>query len=521
MAALSTYLHSLCYTVQLPVYKNRLAIFWSVFQPRHLMVVALFIVLGACSGVLLAEMRGYHGLWTTCNNQQRCLNEQMLFCFCHGVYVGLHFGLGYFVKKEHFLVFPSLQQRKLFRIRGHLRSHLWEGFVWTLKGLRLYYVSYYLLAFLLKKPLQSVLHLQPSDSSRIDSMIGLLDARLFIHCLVAGTILHSTWTFGLRLFRVFQTEAIKFHVVPVFSQEASQQLTRAICAKKTPLLMHLGYLDLYQLAFHSASRRRQVFSLNQSSQPATWNEISGECIALINSVTTRLGGQIQSQKTPAGLLSPADIPTSGPTTKDWPELPSVTSTGFTRRIVQSEKAKLWSYPPTQGVEGIGANLKPQPPATDSIQAATKKLTNTVKNLPKSFATALKRKPFITYFITDFPEAATQEQFADCKLQVWAVMSISELAAVSYQEDTYGVVQRSLPAIFTALISLSQAIDKHVKNPLSTSKSTRNVRVAIESNGKYAVKSAVQTALHRLSTTFSKERRTFLLTEEQHQYLDNF
>lgn len=26
-----------------------------------------------------------------------------------------------------------LQQRKLFRVRGHIRSHLWEGFVWTLK----------------------------------------------------------------------------------------------------------------------------------------------------------------------------------------------------------------------------------------------------------------------------------------------------------------------------------------------------------------------------------------------------
>ena len=28
---------------------------------------------------------------------------------------------------------PFLQQRKMFRVRGHLRSHLWEGFLWTLK----------------------------------------------------------------------------------------------------------------------------------------------------------------------------------------------------------------------------------------------------------------------------------------------------------------------------------------------------------------------------------------------------
>ena len=54
-------------TVHLPVYKNRVAIIWSVLQPRHLAVVALFIVLGACSGFCVAEMRGYHGLWESCD----------------------------------------------------------------------------------------------------------------------------------------------------------------------------------------------------------------------------------------------------------------------------------------------------------------------------------------------------------------------------------------------------------------------------------------------------------------------
>ena len=33
----------------------------------------------------------------------------------------------------------------------------------------------------------------------------------------------------------------------------------------------------------------------------------------------------------------------------------------------------------------------------------------------------------------------------------------------------------------------QALDKHVKAPLSSSKSTRNVRAALETNGRYALK----------------------------------
>ena len=87
--------------------------------------------------------------------------------------------------------------------------------------------------------------------------------------------------------------------------------------------------------------------------------------------------------------------TAAPAAKDWPELPSLTSAGFTRRIVQSEKARLWSYPPSkywgrskvggnrgvslmslhvgEGVEGIGASLKPQPPVTGGIQVAAKQV----------------------------------------------------------------------------------------------------------------------------------------------------
>ena len=39
-----------------------------------------------------------------------------------------------------------------------------------------------------------------------DSIVGLLDAGLFLHLLLAGTTLHLSWSFGLRLFRVFHTE---------------------------------------------------------------------------------------------------------------------------------------------------------------------------------------------------------------------------------------------------------------------------------------------------------------------------
>ena len=45
----------------------------------------------------------------------------------------------------------------------------------------------------------------------------------------------------------------------------------------------------------------------------------------------------------------------------------------------------------------------------------------------------------------------------------------------------------LGLIFISIPVLHQALDKHVKSPLSSSKSTRNARIAVETNGKYAIK----------------------------------
>ena len=51
------------------------------------------------------------------------------------------------------------------------------------------------------------LHLHSTEGAMsLTTLSGLLSLSLFAHLLFAGTILHASWTFGLRLFRTFQTE---------------------------------------------------------------------------------------------------------------------------------------------------------------------------------------------------------------------------------------------------------------------------------------------------------------------------
>ena len=50
------------------------------------------------------------------------------------------------------------------------------------------------------------LSLQLQDSVPLNSLYGLMNPDLLLQAFLAGTVLHSTWSFGLRIFRVFQSE---------------------------------------------------------------------------------------------------------------------------------------------------------------------------------------------------------------------------------------------------------------------------------------------------------------------------
>lgn len=508
--------YSYTYTVKLPVFKCRLEVLLAVLRPGHLLAILAFSLAGAGGGCGLAEAAGYSRVWEPCGGLERCFNEHLFFCILYGWFSGLCYGVCYYVHKDDLLVFPSIQQRKLFRLRGHLSSHVTEALLWTLKCLRVFYPLYFFCGGYARFSVTSKLslHLNPAVPE-LTSLAGLVDVRLLLHLVLAGTLLHVCWSFGLRLFRTFQTEAVCFPVVATFSGETSRLLVTALQTSTRPLLLHLAYQDLSRLALHSSQRRRQSYSLDQEGRPAVWDQIAEECIARIASLTARLGG-----KSTSGHVTPppaVNFATNDVTLKGWPS-PSykpLSSPGATRRGVAYEKARLWSYSP--GVEGVPPAYSPAAPEPPKKPAKLKQLHTALKALPGRLKEKLKRKPFFIHFLSEFPEAASQETYADCRLQVWAVLSLSQLAAASYTEDSYGVVQRTLPRILSTLIDLAQVMDRHVKAPLSSSASTRNVRVAMETNGKYAVKTAVQTGLHRLATTFSKERRSLQLSTDHAAY----
>jgi nucleoporin NDC1 len=102
--------------------------------------------------------------------------------------------------------------------------------------------------------------------------------------------------------------------------------------------------------------------------------------------------------------------------------------------------------------------------------------------------------------------------------IWAIQGLSCLAAASFKEDRYGVVQKDLPAIITSLLQLKQALDRLQKvGNYKRSQKSEHYDVKM----KAALRSAVKRSLYTISITFGDYVKELPLTKEVLQQIQQF
>lgn len=111
-------------SARLVVCKNRIQKIWEVISPLHLMTHCVVVAMATVAGMCLAEISGIN-LWNeSFTAHQSEINEVYFVTSLHAGYLGLIYSIEYFVNKEYILIFPSIQQHKLFRLKGHFCSEL-------------------------------------------------------------------------------------------------------------------------------------------------------------------------------------------------------------------------------------------------------------------------------------------------------------------------------------------------------------------------------------------------------------
>uniref|UniRef100_UPI00358EB752 nucleoporin NDC1-like n=1 Tax=Myxine glutinosa TaxID=7769 RepID=UPI00358EB752 len=122
------------------------------------------------------------------------------------------------------------------------------------------------------------------------------------------------------------------------------------------------------------------------------------------------------------------------------------------------------------------------------------------------------------------ESSSQALFADGQAHIWAFEAVSHMVAASFTEDQYGVVQTNLSSILCTMVNLLEAIDKHFKLPQASNKPLRPTDSWPDASFKslrFAVRSALRTALHRIANKFGHHLKAVDLSPEHLKRLQMF
>ncbi|KAI8513067.1 Nuclear pore complex subunit [Branchiostoma belcheri] len=470
--------HARHLTVSPTIPQTRLARLVQLLSPSSLVHagthVVMAMVMSYCAAALIGPQ--FSSLSLPCQGSEEndretvgplhCLNEKSVFVVFSGTFLGLCYSLQYFLHTRHRLQFPVIQQAKFFRVRTLLPQLVVDSAYRVLRLLPGYYLGYYLLGHGVKTWMCALLQLNPSPVA-LSSLPGLLDVGLLWQAAVGGTFLFCLLDTSWLLLHIFHAQVFKFEVTSSLADQTDRCLSDAVQCQDVPLVQHLGFLDLSLLAQYSPQRRKHIFSLSQpGGHPYIWKTVSTSSLAVIDSLTNRLAACRHNIGVTGQRLSPD---------------PS--------RVQGSQKG----------------------------QAAGKM---------DRVAQGLRRTPVLAYFLQQLPEAASAELFKDAQLVVWVLEGLSHLVAASYTEDTYGVVQKSLPDVLTALLGLHEALDRHFKMPLAGTRPSQHARLPCQrdvsgQNMRFSLLPAVTTALYHIVNVFGKHAESIPLSPEHKQKLRLF
>ncbi|XP_006839851.1 PREDICTED: nucleoporin NDC1 isoform X2 [Chrysochloris asiatica] len=510
---------------------------------------------------------------------QTCFNEYHLFFLLAGAFIGYSYSLLYFINNMNYLPFPIIQQYKFLRFRRSLFLLVKHSCMESLFLVRNFCIMYYFLGYIPKAWISTAMDLRKDTQLHpLDTVSGLLNLSLLYHVWLCGVFLLTTWYISWMLFKIYATEAHVFPVQPPFAEESDECLPQVLNSNPPLIIKYLALQDLMLLSQYSPSRRQEIFSLSQpGGHPHNWTAISRECLNLLNDMTQKLilyqeaaatnGRVISSFPTePTKLNSPEEITFQTPKSSQMTRTsvpPVAKSSLFSSKLSTPDIASPLGAPFGSGVINRMAGIfdvntcysSPQSPqlirrgprlwtsASDqhltefsnpspstSVSAVSKTvgqpsvIYSWIQNKREQIKNFLSKRVLIMYFFSKHPEASIQAVFSDAQMHIWALEGLSHLVAASFTEDRFGVVQTTLPAILTTLLTLQEAVDKYFKLPHASSKPPRISGSLVDTSYKtlrFAFRASLKTAIYRITTTFGEHLNAVQASAEHQKRLQQF
>jgi nucleoporin NDC1 len=315
----------------------------------------------------------------------------------------------------------------------------------------------------------------------LETMFKLLNLslilQLWFYQFVFILTINSTYLF----FEIYLTEwtQFKFGLSGALNTDGSKlTLIEVLSMDKVPIMQHLGYLDLITLAQKEKARRTILFTLSQpGGHPYNWNCIVQGCTNLLKKFSTDLN---------AISIKPQE-----------PQLPCY-RTSILTTMGRPSQQKDYIYNMRKLVPDVAPTLA----AVEIITQETSYiglLTRFIKQKRDAFIAYLLSKPLINYIFGEQDENKIRYILLNSQPVIWAAEAISSLSVFSLTEDHHGIVQKDIPIIINALLSVKQALDKHQRSAILTRRLQTEDKLIKEIFT--SLRSAIKRSLYRIVTNF--------------------
>jgi nucleoporin NDC1 len=495
---------------------TRFAVFCSMCSLRNLIIGTLCSVTGGLiTWIYLSLLGGKYGkMLAMCSSDDKktCLVEGYLFLILNGFWIGTYFFVHDHVFGLKTLLFPVVQQLKFLQVKTELQPLMKQAMIDAVSPTMYFLVIYYWKGGAIRDYISDLWDCNIEEKSQ-ETVFGLMNMSLLFYLwFFSSTFIFTIYAMKL-MFQVNFTEHVVFPVTPVFENPDCLTLHQSLALTDIPIIRYLGFQDLKILAEKDRGRREELFALSHpGGHPYNWNAVGEESLKLIRKFTEDLNqANIEAQSAPESKEH--IIHKDNFSLKDT----AVTPTGSHSSCISGMRNMSLRI---QNMYDISLYQSPSniahfqsPPANISQES----IIRVLKVYGSQTLVALCRKPGISFIFGELPDAKVRYHLAQCQPVIWAVQGLSRLAAASFKEDCYGVVQKDLPAIITSLFELKQALDKLQK--VGNYKRSQKVEHYVKM--KAALRSAVKRSLYCICVTFGDYVKELPLKKGVLQQLQNF
>ncbi|KNC46141.1 uncharacterized protein AMSG_00259 [Thecamonas trahens ATCC 50062] len=429
--------------------------------------------------------------------EMTCVDERFVYMFVHSGVLGLVFAAAHLGFERYQLAFPRLALSRRFRIRAlvpgllvrsaklvALVSRLVAG-GWMAVSLAAHGASLAGAAavapFLNAATGMPVYALPLLGTPLCATPARWFDPMLSLHIAAASVLVVFIFDLTNSMAEVFLTQPHAF--VGGTHSNSSALLIAALEYYDDPLVRHLAFLDLHMVAEFDERRRMALF-LDDSGK--AWTKLLRRLLEVVDGLTIQMAAWRVRETEALAAVRAGPYTTS--TLLYW---------WFQRHVNPLAKASgAAPYGDDTSYDAWLAARMPDPSQTASLWAI--------------LGDAVRVRPLLAALFYRSPAAHTRSLFDDLYLQLWCVGALGKLAAAAKTDDAYGIVQRTLPDLTSALLAVAVELDEQmstvsVLNPPLTGPLEGHQLVRPQT---LALGSVLNTSLYLIVTTYYASLRTF-------------